>query len=471
MENLTPEQQQRIALLDAFEAITAPERNIRNSGIDQHEQKFREKWLQLQSSLEATRGDLHAKLKGMNASEPSIAASVAIELAKLTESYYAEKDKAARQLDGQLARPKSWLDFLKESKLEQPDDPLFDSLIEEALKAPATGLESFTTQSAPNIVLADLHAREGKDGVMEYTRGLTVAVRDVGDRLDVRKTDDRDIEAALKIAAKKFDVDKGLLLTGDTAFKIRAAEISGKLGYPLQNTEPEVLRAWMRGKQVSQGLERTRIPRVDAGITGDPVNNLTMAAVGQSILRADPRTIEVLRKNPVAGVELVGDDKVSMPDARMLAAHASIKDLGYQAIHQIARADLEQQDGGVGGGAPDVVNLLLEKGILDTEGKLTQLGTDVVMVRDDRVIRERESLDPSQRATIGQYFKTSGDYVREAYLEERENAAPEVAQEKSDQTAQKEGKEQQVLDNENAFQVGPKKPVAREHELEDSIEL
>jgi hypothetical protein len=86
---------------------------------------------------------------------------------------------------------------------------------------------------------------------MEYTRGLTVAVRDVGDRLDVRKTDDRDVEAALKIAAKKFDVDKGLLLTGDTAFKVRAAEISGKLGYPLQNTEPEVLRAWMRGKQVS----------------------------------------------------------------------------------------------------------------------------------------------------------------------------------------------------------------------------
>ncbi len=465
MENLTPEQHKRMALLDAFEAITAPERNIRNSGIDQHEQEFREKWLQLQSSMEATRGNLHAKLKGLNASEPSIAASMAIELAKLTEGYYAEKDKVARQLDGQLAKPKSWLDFLKESKLEQPDDPLFDSLIEEAQKAPDADLEGFTTQLPPNIVLADLHAREGKDGVMEYARGLTVAVRDVGDRLDVRRTEDRDIEAALKIAAKKFDVDKGLLLTGDTAFKVRAAEISGKLGYPLQNTEPEVLRAWMRGKQVSQGLERPRIPRVDAGITGDPVNNLTMAPVGQSILRADPRTIEVLRKNPVAGIDLVGDDKVSMPDARMLAAHASIKDLGYQALHQIARADLEKQDGGLSGSTPDAVSLLLEKGLLDTEGKLTPLGVDVVMVRDDRVIREREALEPSQWVTSEQYFKTSGDYVREAYLKEREKAAPEVAQEKEEE------KEHQVPNNEKAFHVGPQKSVVRQHDLEDSLEL
>ncbi|MDI1244057.1 MAG: hypothetical protein PSV24_01480, partial [Rhodoferax sp.] len=117
MENLTPDQHKRIALLDAFEAITAPERAIRNGGIDQHEQEFREKWLQLQSSMEATRGGLQARLKGLNASEPSIAASVVIELAKLTEGYYAEKDKAARELDGQLVKPKSWLDFLKETKL------------------------------------------------------------------------------------------------------------------------------------------------------------------------------------------------------------------------------------------------------------------------------------------------------------------------------------------------------------------
>jgi hypothetical protein len=147
-----------------------------------------------------------------------------------------------------------------------------------------------------------------------------------------------------------------------------------------------------------------------------------------------------------------------MPDERMLAANASIKDLGYQAIHQIARADLEKPDGGV---EPDSVNLLQEKGILDTDGKLTQLGTDVVMVRDDRVIREREALEPSQKAKIAQYFKTSGDYVREAYLEARETAAPEVVEEKKEQ----------ALEKENAFQVGEKIPKARQHDFEEGIEL
>ena len=458
MENLIGEQQKRMALLDAYEAKTAPEREIRNGGIDQHEQEYREKWLQLQSSIEATRGDLQTRLKGLGASEQSISASVAIELAKLTEGYYAQKDKAARELDGTLAKPESWLDFLKDAKLEQPDDRIFDSLIEEAEKAPDSGLEGFSQQTAPNIVLADLHAREGKDGVMEYTRGLTVAVRDVGDRLDVRKTDDRDVEAALKIAAKKFDIDKGLLLTGDTAFKVRAAEISGKLGYPLQNTEPEVLRAWMRGKQVAQGLERVRIPSVEAGITGDPAINLTIARVGKSVLRADQRTTDVLTKNPVAGIDLLGKDKISMPDERMLAANASIKDLGYQAIQQIARADLEQQNGGV---EPGSVDLLREKGILDTDGKLTQLGTDVVMVRDDRVIREREALDPSLRANIAQYFKTSGDYVREAFLEEREKAAPEVAEDRKDKAREQE----------NAFHLGEPVSRAHHHEFEEGIEL
>ena len=457
MENLTGEQQKRIALLEAFEAKTAPERDIRNAGIDQHEQEYREKWLQLQSSMEATRGDLQTRLKGLNASEQSIAASVAIELAKLTEGYYAEKDKAARELDGTLAKPQSWIDFLKESKLEQPDDPTYDSLIEEAEKAPDSSLEGFTKQTTPNIVLADLHAREGKDGVMEYTRGLTVTLRDVGDRLDVRKTDDRDIEAALKIAAKKFDVDKGLLLTGDTAFKVRAAEISGNLGYPLQNTEPEVLRAWMKGKQVSQGLEHVRIPSIDAGITGDPANNLTVAPVGTTILRADQRTLDVLTNNPVAGIDLVGKDTISMPDERMLAANASIKDLGYQAIQQIARVDLEKKDGGVD---PDSIDLLLEKGILDSEGRLTQLGTDVVMVRDDRVIREREALEPSQKAKIVQYFKTSGDYVREALLKEREKAAPEVAEEKKEH----------ALENKKTSQLWKKIPVSPQLELEEYIE-
>jgi hypothetical protein len=458
VENLTDEQKKRIALLEAFEAKTAPARNLRNGGIDQHEQQYHQKWLQLQSQMEATRGDLQARLKGLNASESSIAASVSIELARLTEAYDAEKDKAARELDGTLAKPQNWLDFLKEAKLEQPDAPVFDNLIKEAEKAPDAVLEGFAQRITPNIVLADLRAREGKDGIMEYTRGLTVAVRDVGDRLDVRRTDERDVEAALKIAAKKFDIEKGLLLTGDTTFKVRAAEISGKLGYPLQNTEPEVLKAWMKGKQVAQGHDRSQIARIEAGITGDPAKNLTNAPMGKSVLRTDQRTMDILTKNPVASIDLLGGNKISMPDERMLAANTSIKDLGHQALHQMARVDLEQQNGGLD---PDSADLLREKGILDTDGKLTQLGADVVMVRDDHVIREREALEPSQKTKIAQYFKTSGDYVREAFLAEREMAVPEVA----------EARKEEALEQKNALQVGEKIPKIRQYAFKEDLEL
>lgn len=459
MENVSAEQKKRMELLEAYESKTAPERQIRNDGIDRFELEYRERWLQLQSSLEVTRNDLLVQLKAQNASEPSIAASVAVELAKLTEGFYAEKDQAARALDAQLAKPMSWLDFLKESQGEHPNDPTLDSLIEEAQKAPDSGLEEFSRQAAHNIVLADLKTHEGRDGVMEYTRGLTVAVRDVGDRLDVRRTDDRDIEAALKIAAKKFDLDKGLLLTGDTAFKVRAAEISGQLGYPLQNTEPEVLRAWMKGRQAAQGLERARIPSIDAGITGDPLKNLTIAPIGKAVLRADPRTIDLLKSKPMPGVDLVGKDSVSLSEERMLAANASIKDLGYQAVHQIAKADLEKQDGGL---APDSTGLLTEKGILDTNGRLTPLGVDVVMVRDDRVIREREALDPAQRSRIGQYFKTSGDFVREAYLEERQMAQSEVIAEK---------KEHALEEQHMAIAPTRKAQLERHREVAEDFEL
>jgi len=84
-----------------------------------------------------------------------------------------------------------------------------------------------------------------------------------------------------------------------------------------------------------------------------------------------------------------------------------------------------------------------------------------VMVRDDRVIREREALEPSLRANIAQYFKTSGDYVRDAFLEERKKAAPEVA----------EDRKEKALEQENAFHLGEPVPRAHHHEFEEGIEL
>jgi len=81
-------------------------------------------------------------------------------------------------------------------------------------------------------------------------------------------------------------------------------------------------------------------------------------------------------------------------------------------------------------------------------------------VRDDRVIREREALEPSQQVKIAQYFKTSGDYVREALLEERKKVAPEVAEEKKEH----------ALENKKTSQLWKKIPVTPQLELEEYIE-
>ena len=478
MENLplTEEQRKRIDLLEAYEAKTAPDMNARNGSIEKFENQYREKWLQMQSSIEATRSDVYTKMKAQSSPEQAISSTIAMELAKATESYYVEKDKSARELDKSLPQPQSWLDFLKEGKQEHPDDPSFDSLIEEAEKAPDPSLLGFAKRPAPNIVLADLHARESKDGTIDYVRGMSVAIRDIGDRLDVKKTDDRDIEAALKIASQKFDMDKGLLLTGDAAFKVRAAEIAGRLGYPLQNSEPETLKAWMKGKQTSQGLDRARMPSVEAGITGDPAKNLAMAPVGNSVLRSDSKTIEALTQTPREGVQLAGDDKIAIPADRMIAANASIKDLDYESIQKIARADLSKEDGGI---VKDASNVLQEKGILDAEGKLTQLGMDVVLVRDDRIIRERESMTPELQETLGKHYKTSGDFVREALSQEQKQIAPEIEAAKEEKL-EKAGEPQKEETKEEVKEVAieekqlkptrPKRARAPKREIEESLE-
>jgi hypothetical protein len=466
MENipLTEEQRKRIELLEAYEAKTAPEFEARNTGIDKFESEQREKWLQLQSSIEATRGEIYLKMKSENAPDQAISSTVAMELAKVTEGFYFEKDKAARELDKTLAQPQTWVDFLKESKEQNPDDPTLDSLLEEAQKAPSPTLEGFSKRPPPNIVLADLHAKQNKDGVIEYIRGMSVTVRDVGDRLDVKKTDDRDIEAALKIASQKFDMDKGLLLTGDAAFKVRAAEIAGRLGYPLQNSEPEILKAWMKGKQAAQSLDRAKTPSVEAGITGDPAQNLAIAPIGLSVLRADQRSIDSFQQSPQTGVELAGDDKVSIPADRMLAANATIKDLSHEAIDQIARVDLQKPNGGI---ETDPEGLLQKKGILDADGKLTELGIDVVLVRDDRIIRERESLNPEHAEAIGKYYKTSGDYVRAALSKEQKQVQVEMDEkkEKAPELTQQQEPEQEAAQEKATEQVQEEK--AREVEIEE----
>ena len=433
---LTGEQQKRLDLLNEYEECTHAPREARNAAIDTYQAEWRERWLQLQGEIEqarATRAEQLAKDGTPGEHHPAILAK---ESADLIERFETQKDAAVRTLGEGLPKPTPWVDFLKDKARENPDDLALASLIEEADKSPDPGVEGLGGNPPKAITLADLVHSVDKDGTLNYKRGLSTVIRDSGTRLDVKRLDNRDIEAALKISAQKFDLQKGLMLTGDAAFKTRTAEIAGRLGLPLQNSEPEVLMAWQRGRAQHQELRRTGVPSVERGITGDlAVPRPLREFSGPVPLRADPHTLD---NAATLGLVPNGAGVVAMTGERLLVANATIRETPLETLRNLARADLARADGGLDSNAKDA---LQKAGLTDAAGHLTQAARDAVVVRDDRVIRKRDAMPAHLNDVIGVAYRTSGEYVREAESlkeferaqnrEQQRDAAHDEAQQKA----------------------------------------
>ena len=77
---------------------------------------------------------------------------------------------------------------------------------------------------------------------VRYSRDNKEVIVDTGARLDVNTVEERDIEAALRIAVQKFDMDKGLRISGNPGFRRKAAEIAGRLGLKVQ--DEDLQRVW-----------------------------------------------------------------------------------------------------------------------------------------------------------------------------------------------------------------------------------
>ena len=312
--DLSVEQHKRLDLLHEYEELSAPARAERNAAIDAFDADWRERWMKLQGEVEEARAKRAESLTAEGVDAHLHDSLLAKETAALVEDFEARKDAAARDLDKSMPRPARWVDFLGEKVQENPGDPVLESLLEEARKAPDPGIEGFGGVPAKAVTLSDLVHNIDKDGQIHYKRGLRTVIHDRGSRLDVQRNDDRDIEAALKISAQKFDLQKGLMLTGDLAFKVKAAEIAGKLGYPLQNSEPEVLMAWKKGRDTNPQLTRAVMPSVERGITGDlAVAKPIAERTGPVQLRADPLTVEQAGTPP----------KPSMPGSGAFLASSS----------------------------------------------------------------------------------------------------------------------------------------------------
>jgi len=266
---------------------------------------------------------------------------------------------------------------------------------------------------------------------------MTTVFRDVGSRLDVQRVDDRDIEAALRVAEQKFDTDKGLVLTGDAAFKVRAAEIAGKMGLKLRNDEPEVLAAWERGRQQRMQLMPSVKPSVERGIAGDLKEPGVDRAKGEQILVVDAGVAKVWGSQiEASGAEFVAGDgskiHVKLPGDRTVKALEAWRGLPYEAMQAFAQSALSK---------PEDVKLadkdrqvLVERQMINPDGTLTPAGMDVILVRDDHVLRSRLQPELKQVFAPGAEVKTAHEFVRQAQGELAAGQTQGTAQEQSEKS-------------------------------------
>lgn len=428
-DELTAEQKRRIEIFEQYDKEAGPARAARNKAIEEFELSWREKTILLMSEQEKSRFDAVALYSGKGLSPMQAQSATAFDLAKGMEDHMLEKDTQARKLDTGLEKPKSWKKFLEEENERSPGDPVVAVLMKEAQACDHDlAVGGFLKTPAPERLLSSLAMVQDSDGATAFKRGTSTVFRDVGPRLDVQRTDRQDIAAALKVAAQKFDQNKGLMLTGDTQFKVMAAEVAGQMGLKLRNTEPEVLHAWERGRKQLAELLPSRAPSVERGIEGDMRLPGIDRVSGEQLLRVDAGLLRTgSQALQAAGVEFVAVGKndnpatlmmasgvmLKLPEGRTEAALAAWRGLPKEAAEALAKADLSKPDGALKLSDEQKV-VLVERQMIDANGNLKPAGIDVVLVRDDHILRSRD--DPAMKQTVGEGagLKTSAEFVRQA---------------------------------------------------------
>lgn len=456
---LTAEQQRRLEIFEKYNQIAGPARDARNTAIEAHDRQWREKAVQLFQQQEQRRIERMQELTAAGVAGPVATTQIAFEIAKETEESLIARDEAARKIDGELEKPKRWREYLMEEAERNPGDPVIATLLKEnSALDHDLAVEGFSKSPAPERLLSELSMVE-QDGATAFKRGLTTVFKDMGNRLDVQRVDDRDIEAALKVAAQKFDTEKGLLLTGDTAFKARAAEIAGRMGLKLRNEEPEVLAQWQKGLQQKAQLMPSVAPSVERGIAGDVREPGIDRVRGEQILLVSKDAAkEWGNQLEQAGVEFVaiptkdGQIAIKLPGDRTQQALEAWRGTPYQTMQAFARADLSKPDGGLKLSEEDQ-KVLVHRQMLREDGTLTPAGVDVILVRDDQVLRSRVQPELKQVFAPGVELKTSHEFVRQMAGEikaDRTHQTAGEAMEKAKEQAQvkdlaKQGQEKDPL--------------------------
>jgi phage/plasmid primase-like uncharacterized protein len=295
---------------------------------------------------------------------------VAFEIAKQLEQLHRRQNAERKALQGELPLVPTLRDFLEQRA--GADVVAARMLEDEKLRAgvPDVIQGRRVARLEPAIFEGLTHELvDEPEKAIHYAHDGDRVMTDRGGRVDVYSMDDREIEAALRLAEQKYDMKKGLQLTGSREFQERAAEFAGRLGLKVQNTD--LLQTWQLGRlQALQSVE-----------------------FGEDARLAAPAHL-VGGIEPAKEVQPPGSEGRHYPvDQKRMASEAILARMDLQAQNALDRAD------GLGVLAPGERTALMfgEKALIDEGDRLTPMGVQVRQHMREKIEGEREQLQQQLR--------------------------------------------------------------------------
>ena len=370
----TPEER----LLREYAVLAEPVRAQRAKSQYDLDARHREQREALFGSLDQLRAEKMRELSGM--AEEHQRSLIAIEVAKAVEAMQKQQISERRSLQSELPDVPSYRNFLEDRAANDPvaarmlDDERARAQIPEAVKG---------KRVAPlEPAVLDGLTHEIEDGpagkAIHYARDGERVISDRGERVDLYKMDDREIEAALRLAEQKYDMEKGLVLTGSREFQQRAAEVAGRMGLKIQNED--LRKAWEQGRLTALQADEAEHALVATVMNGsaEPLGSI-----------ARPSSLEASRAQ--------GDQAVAATypvDKPFLAAESVLSHLPSQGWDALAAAGqghplLPEQKAWLADPARPV--------LVDEQDRLTKLGQLAYDRLQSRSEEEREMLQQQLR--------------------------------------------------------------------------
>jgi len=130
-------------------------------------------------------------------------------------------------------------------------------------------------------------------------------------------------------------------------------------------------------------------------------------------------------------------------------------------MQAFARADLSKPDGGLSLEDKDR-RVLVERQMIKEDGSITPAGMDVILVRDDHVLRSRLQPELKQVFAPGAEIKTSHEFVRQAQGDLAAGQTHATGQEQSEKAKEFTQVKERTQERESEQQRDDKREAERE---------